>query len=237
MGSQHDELFSGDPALSTGPTVEPRGPTETTSREPRVAHRPSKPKARTRKSRRRPTDSETFPAQGANSSNAPTDRAKRNDGRKPKVLGEPLDQVVPLVFQHIEHAEELNAAFTRKYPEHARRFMSGFKYLGWFLEVPVADMRLYRAHVTELLQRVVDGERWMSATGAEVLTWLLKTGVETKLSDAELAVAVWLCDLFYGVSVPAMLRQYVPEVDDATLRDTTLRLKAQLARSQRDIPL
>ena len=144
---------------------------------------------------------------------------------------------MPLAFQHIEHAEELSAEFSRKYPEHAQRFKRVFIHLGWSLEIPVADTRLYRVHVRELLQRVVDEESWVSATGAEVLSWLSKVGLEHRLNDAEMAVAVWLCELFYGVSVPPPARPYVPDVDDATLRDTTPRLKAQLAQPHRDIPL
>lgn len=235
MCAQQDELFSsGNPISATEPIVEPNSSTRTKSHRRRPRKHPPKSKS---SGEVRPTRTDPKAERQAASIPPQAGLPGTTGTGMLEGLGEVLDQVVPVVFQHIDHAEALSAEFTEKYPEHAQRFRQGFKYLGWSLEIPVADTRLYRVHVTELLQRVVDEESWQSATGAEVLSWLLKVGLERRLDDAEVAVAVWLCELFYGVSVPPPARPYVPDVDDATLRATALRLKAQLAQPHRDIPL
>jgi hypothetical protein len=87
-----------------------------------------------------------------------------------EILG-PVGTCLTDCFHRMTLAEDAIKRFCAKYPRHAPRLNRAFGILNWRLPERVRD-RIYKAHLDELLQRVVDGDSVSAGTRAEVLVFL-----------------------------------------------------------------
>jgi hypothetical protein len=117
--------------------------------------------------------------------------------------------------------------YVRQHPEQAQRLRTAESRLHANIEL-WPDERFYRAHALELLQRVRAGESDSAATVAEVLTWLLLTGVQRDLDPPHLALCVRLSKQLCGTELPPGAQQCVPEIDAAVLDELMCQLRIEL---------
>lgn len=105
-----------------------------------------------------------------------------------QVLGEAACSAFESEFHLIEIAEQTIKRFVNRYPSHASMLNQAFLALQWHLRKPVRD-ELYRAHVQELLQRVVEHKRLDEGTRAEALVAISDTSLRAPLAYQFAAVA------------------------------------------------
>lgn len=91
------------------------------------------------------------------------------------------------VFQHIEWAEQMISDFTQRSPRHRALLHSAFRHLRWRGTWTAAEP-LIRAHVEELLQRVLEDKPLQPATRAEVLMGLSELSGRAVLTPEAVAL-------------------------------------------------
>ena len=105
-----------------------------------------------------------------------------------EVLGEAACSEFESEFHLIEIAEGTIKRFVDRYPSHASMLNRAFMALQWHLRKPVRD-ELYRAHVQELLQRVVEHKPLEEGTRAEALVAISDTSLRAPLVYEYAAIA------------------------------------------------
>lgn len=112
-------------------------------------------------------------------------------------------------FEQMEVVEEELKSFVHRYPDKSTALQKTFSSLRWMLNT-AAPEPVYRHHVRELLQRVVDGERLDQGTRAEALMAFHDTSLKAPLTSEASIVALTLFREIYGE---------VPSVTDHDLRE------------------
>lgn len=118
-----------------------------------------------------------------------------------EVLDGPLSNAIEECFQRMEIAEEAIQRFTDDHPERRDEINRAFGALCWQLPVRAHD-RVFRAHVEELLQRVVDRASLEEATRAEVLMLLSEGSLIAPLGPQRAALFVTLFKEVWGEAAP-----------------------------------
>lgn len=118
-----------------------------------------------------------------------------------EVLDGPLCSAIEECFQRMEIAEEAINRFADDYPERRDEINRAFGSLCWQLPVRASD-RVFRAHVEELLQRVVDRASLEEATRAEVLMLLSEGSLIAPLGPQRAALFVALFEEVWGEAPP-----------------------------------
>lgn len=149
-----------------------------------------------------------------------------------KVLGENLVKHLWRLCTQLTIAGSVISEYVQQYPAHAQACERSCIRMRWSLRVWPGD-ELFRAHVRELLQRLVEGQSLTQGTAAEVLTQLLKDGCERDLDPAPLALTVRLFDQLCGRALPDGVRAEVPVVDAAAMDEVLVSMRAQLAQAWR----
>jgi hypothetical protein len=101
------------------------------------------------------------------------------------------------VFRRIKIADEAIKAFAKRSPFHESALDRSFLALRWQLPGTVPD-RVYRAHVEELLQRVIAGESLVEGTRAEVMFALSGTTLIAALGQQAAALYKQLFSEIWG---------------------------------------
>jgi hypothetical protein len=231
MTSPQQKLFDDGAAPAAAPESRPRH-----ARRRKKAEVPPSGQSRQRESR---PESESVGDPGSPSSERPerSDR-KRSLLDEPivrEVLGEKLTFLLSVMSAQMQIADELWNDYGQRYPSHREKFHDCVRGLGLCLDV-FPNAQVYANHVRELLQRVVDGESQAPATAAEVLSWLLKTGLESRLEPPRIALATRLFDQIIGAAaLPLAARQAVPVVEPAVVDATLSELRVELAQVSREV--
>lgn len=100
------------------------------------------------------------------------------------------------VFDQMAIAEAEIKRFTARFPGNHVDIRRAFVQLRWMLKVPVPEI-VYRAHVRELLTRVVNDQSLMRGTKAEVLMCLSEASQIAPLGSRKVALYLKLFDELY----------------------------------------
>ena len=149
-----------------------------------------------------------------------------------EVLGEGLVRTLTVFWQQWTAFAHVVADYSTRYPEHAQAFDAAFPHAQWVVKT-WPGREVYRKHVEELLQRVVNGESLAPGTAAEVFTWLLRTGQDEDLEPAPLAVSVQLLERLLGHHLPVCMEPSIPSVPAAEIDAALSRLREQLTQADR----
>jgi hypothetical protein len=100
-------------------------------------------------------------------------------------------------FAQMEIAEEEIQRFQERHPERAAAIQKTFLPLRWMLNEPAPEP-VFRHHVQELLQRVVDDVSLSPGTRAEALIAFHVTSLKAPLTSEAMIVAIDLFRQIYG---------------------------------------
>jgi len=92
-----------------------------------------------------------------------------------------IGNAISRAFEMMSIAEEVISEFIRRNPEHREQINQSFSILRWSSENTIND-DLYRSHVSELLERVVNGQELGMPTTAEKVMVIHYTSLKAPLS-------------------------------------------------------
>ena len=160
------------------------------------------------------------------------DTIDRIPGAMRELFGETAT-VIESTFRQIEIADELIRRASRRHPHRAEPLSRSFLAMRWQLESFSVTDELFTAHVTELLERVVKGEKLASGTCAEALAALSHTSLKGPFTQQPSALFEELFRQIYPrwmQGEPSYFAEPWPGASKEMLRD----LRRQLAVPERD---
>lgn len=155
-----------------------------------------------------------------------------------EVLGKDLGYGLVNSLNRTAIAEPMLEDAMRQHPECAALLNGQLKTLEWWIPRRVSEM-LYRDHVLELLQRVVEGQAVKPATRAEVLTLLCDLAKRDLLNRQTEAVFGCLFSEVTRLRYPAILQMIELQSDverNSTLADLREQLRAPCRELQPALP-
>jgi hypothetical protein len=162
---------------------------------------------------------------GGESGDGDTARLSENETVR-KVIGEDLAQNLVHTLKQIELTAGMLDDAIREHPECAALLNRQFTAFQWWIPRTVSEL-VYRAHVRELLTRIVNGQALQPATRSEVLTLLRDLAKREGLNRQTAAVFGWLFSELTGLRYPAIV-QMIEMQTDVERNQTLAELREQL---------
>lgn len=162
----------------------------------------------------------------ANSTNS------RIPGAMRELFGEAAN-VIESTFRQIEIADELIRKASRRHPHRAEPLRRSFLAMRWLLKSFSVTDELYTAHVTELVERVVSGEKLAPGTRAEALAALSHTSLKGPFTQQPSALFEELFCQIYPRRTQGEPR-YFAEPWAGASKEILTDLRRQLAAPERD---
>lgn len=150
-----------------------------------------------------------------------------------ELLGEAAN-VIESTFRQIEIADELIRRASRRHPHRVEPLRRSFLAMRWQLKSFSVTDELFTAHVTELLDRVVRGEKLAPGTCAEALAALSNTSLKGPFRQQPSALFEELFRQIYPHRTQGEPR-YFAEPWPGASKDMLTDLRRQLAAPERDI--
>ena len=113
------------------------------------------------------------------------------------LMGYEIFSVFERSFAQMEIAEEEIGKYQQRHPERAAAIQQTFLPLRWILNEPAPEP-VFRYHVPELLQRVVDDKPLATGTRAEALMAFHVTSLKAPLTTEAMIVALDLFEQIYA---------------------------------------
>ncbi len=156
----------------------------------------------------------------------PLERASPEPEELLQLLEDGVGSVIARTFSKMELAEEEIDAAKRRHPLAAGRIHRAFRHLCPSPALSAAPEKLFRAHCTELLERVAAGCDLRPGTTAEVLAVLSELSLRAPLERAHTLLFVKLFSDLFPEAAARMQSENEPPAADRYERERVVELEA-----------